>query len=85
VYTAPFTEMNKYGGIQSIGAETEQYKWNQNLMISELPEKQIKNDAFRYVDVVGFHEDGPLLRALKKGNIRPKKYQIGSHDVRAID
>jgi hypothetical protein len=78
-------EMNKYGGIQSIGSETEQFNWNQSLMISELPEKQIKNDVFRYVDIVGFHEDGPLLRALKKGNLQPKKYQIGSHDVRAID
>jgi hypothetical protein len=33
---------------------------------------------------VGFHDDGPLLKALDKGNVQPKKYQIGSHDVSSI-
>jgi len=34
--------------------------------------------------VVGFHDDGTLLKALNKGNVQPEKYQIGSHGVGSI-
>jgi hypothetical protein len=78
-------EMNKYGGISNIGKSKRSTNWDQELLVSELPDRQVKSGFFRYADVVGHHGDGPLLLALGKTTVNPVRYQIGSHDVRAFD
>jgi hypothetical protein len=78
-------EMDKYGGISCIGNNNRSTSWDQELFVSELPDKKVKSAFFRYADVVGHHGDGPLLLSLGKTTVSPMRYQIGSHDTGVID
>lgn len=78
-------EMNKYGGISKIGTGHPSTCWDQELIISEFPEKQVKTGYFRYADIFGHHSDKPLLQSLGKTTITPGRFQIGSHDTRVVD
>jgi hypothetical protein len=78
-------QINKFGGLLRIGEGVPGFDWKQELYVSELPDKKIKYGSFRYADVFGHHQDGPLLAARGMSHIRPNRFQIGSHDAKVLD
>jgi hypothetical protein len=78
-------QINKFGGLLRIGEREPKFNWKQELYVSELPDKNVKYGSFRYADVFGHHEDGPLLQARGMSHVQPHRFQIGSHDAKVLD
>jgi len=73
--------LEKNGGLKSICRG----RWGHRLHSALLAESKIKSGHFRYADVFGFYNDGPLMHGLSRGNEAPVLYHIGSHDISTID
>ncbi len=78
-------EIDRHGGLLQLGKGHPVFDWKHVLYVSESADKDLKCRNFRYADVFGYHEDGPLLRALGQTAFEPRRYQIGSHDTRMVD
>jgi hypothetical protein len=73
-------DLEPHGGLTAIGDGV----WGQRLHRALMGEVQVKTTRFRYADVFGFYNDGPLLQALGKRPDEPKTYHIGSHDIGSL-
>lgn len=74
-------QLEGHGGISSVCRG----QWGHRLHHALLPQSVLKNRAYRFVDVFGFHHDGPLLRALGRDYEEAREYHIGSHNIASID
>ncbi len=69
-----------YGGLKSLCGG----QWGHRLHFALLDDVKVKSGQFRYADVFGFHDDKPLLQALRRAHQTPASYHIGSHNVASL-
>ncbi len=78
-------EIDRHGGLLELGRGNPAFDWKHVLYVAEMSDKLLKYGRFRYADVFGYHDDGPLLSGLGETVFEPRRYQIGSHDVRMVE
>lgn len=81
VHDALLRKLESRGGLSSICRGM----WGHRLHGALLKDTVVKTGTYRFADLFGFYNDGPLLRALGWGHERPNQCHIGSHDLGSVD